>query len=63
MKDQYVLFTKEETYLVEYLIGELVLTKSISEAKVFNDYDIALNIKTLILKDCKVECSINTFID
>ena len=33
----YVLMTQEGTYLVEYLIGEVVFTSSISRAMIFSD--------------------------
>ena len=58
----YVLMTKEGTYLVEYLIGEVVFTSSISRAMIFSDVNIALKFKTLLYDRFKIKVSVNTYI-
>ena len=60
---EYVLLTDEETYFVEYLIGELVVSKSISEAMKFNDEHLALKFKKMLHNSCKLITSVNTYID
>lgn len=63
MIDKYVLLTNQETYFVEYLIGELVLSKSISEAMIFSDRDTAEKFKQMLFTVCDLDCSVNTFIN
>ena len=58
----YVLMTQEGTYLVEYLIGEVVFTSSISRAMIFSDVNIALKFKTLLYERFKIKVSVNTYI-
>ena len=58
----YVLLTKEETYFVEYLIGSLILSNSISEAMVFDNKDIALKFQKRLFNQCQLETSVNTFL-
>ena len=58
----YVLMTQEGTYLVEYLIGEVVFTSSISRAMIFSDVNIALKFKTLLYDRFKLKVSVNTYI-
>ena len=58
----YVLMTQEGTYLVEYLIGEVVFTSSISRAMIFSDVNIALKFKTLLYDRFKTKVSVNTYI-
>lgn len=58
----YVLLTEYETYFVEFLIGELILSTSIEEAMTFNDLDTAIKFKQMLLTVCSLNTSINTFI-
>ena len=58
----YVLMTQEGTYLVEYLIGEVVFTSSISRAMIFSDVNIALKFKTLLYDRFKIKVSVHTYI-
>ncbi|WP_282143997.1 hypothetical protein [Cellulophaga baltica] len=60
---KYVLFTADNKYVVEYLLRQLVLSTSITEALIFENYDLAVGFKRMLVKDCKLECSINTYID
>ena len=60
--DQYVLLTVNQTYFVEYLVGELVISKSISEAMVFDDFETAEKFKQMLFVSCDLECSVNTYI-
>lgn len=62
IKSAYVLFTDTETYVVEYLLGELILSTSISEALVFTDESQALQFKQLLYRDCRLTTSVNTYI-
>ena len=61
-KTEYVLFTHSNEYVVEYLLKQLVLSKSITEALTFDDFYVAMGFKDLLLKDCKLDCSVNTYI-
>lgn len=63
MKDKYVLLTNEQTYFVEYLIGELVLSQNISEAMIFSDFITAKKFKKMLFTCCELNCSVNTFIN
>ncbi|WP_297980250.1 hypothetical protein [uncultured Capnocytophaga sp.] len=58
----YVLMTEEGTYLVEYLIGEVVFTTSISRAMIFTDLRLAQRFKSLLYERFKIKVSINTYI-
>ncbi|WP_109299066.1 hypothetical protein [Aquimarina sp. AU474] len=60
---EYVLLTENQDYFVEYLIGELVLSNSISEAMKFNDENIALRFKHMLHNSCELVTSVNTYID
>ncbi|GGX27503.1 hypothetical protein [Aquimarina muelleri] len=59
---EYVLLTDDQSYFVEYLIGELVLSNSISEAMKFNDEHLALKFKKMLHNSCKLITSVNTYI-
>jgi len=59
----YVLLTNYNTYFVEYLFGELVLSNSIKEAMIFNDKSTALKFKTHLYENCDLVTSVNTFIN
>ncbi len=59
---EYVLLTDNQDYFVEYLIGELVLSSSISEAMKFNDENLALRFKKMLHKSCALVTSVNTYI-
>jgi hypothetical protein len=54
--------TQEGSYLVEYLIGEVIFTSSISRAMIFSDLKIALRFKNLLYERFKIKVSINTYI-
>lgn len=58
----YVLLTDKNTYFVEYLLRELVLSSSISEAMVFDDHKTAFLFKQMLKKECELVCSVNTFL-
>lgn len=58
----YVLLTRENTYIVEYLIGMLILSNSLFEAMVFEDLDTAIKFKQMLLVTCQLQTSISTFI-
>ncbi|UZO79819.1 hypothetical protein NBT05_12755 [Aquimarina sp. ERC-38] len=62
MTSAYVLFTDTETYVVEYLLGELILSNSISEALVFTNELQALRFKQLLFQECQLTTSVNTYI-
>lgn len=59
---EYVLLTEDQTYFVEYLLGELVLSNSISEAMKFSDEHLALKFKQMLHHSCKLVTSVNTYI-
>lgn len=61
--EKYVLLTPEGTYFVEYLLNQLILSDSITHAMVFNDRDTAVRFKHMLLINCNLDCSINTYID
>lgn len=63
MSNRYVLLTNQETYFVEYLISELVLSQNISEAMIFNDLNTAEKFKQMLFICCELNCSINTYIN
>lgn len=58
----YVLMTIQQTYFVEYLIGWLVMSDSISEAMIFDDEDTASKFSQMIEINCNIRTSIYTFI-
>ena len=58
----YVLLTPEDNYFVEYLIGTLVLSRSICEAMIFEDLETAVKFKTMLFITCELQTSISTFI-
>ena len=62
MENQYVLLTDQSTYFVEYLIGELVLSHSVTKAMVINSFDTAFKFKQMLWSCCNVTCSVNTYI-
>ncbi|GIZ15267.1 hypothetical protein [Capnocytophaga catalasegens] len=59
---KYVLMTEEGIYLVEYLIGELVFSTSITQAMVFTDHKVALQFKKLLYNRFGIVVSVNTYI-
>lgn len=59
---KYVLMTEDGNYLVEYLIGELVFSPSITRAMVFDDHKIALKFKKLLYDRFQIKMSVNTYI-
>lgn len=59
---KYVLMTPQGDYLVEYLIGELVFSPSLSRAMVFDDHTLALRFKKLLFERFRIEVSVNTYI-
>jgi len=59
---EYVLLTEDQNYFVEYLVGELVLSTSISEAMKFNDEHLALRFKKMLHASCQLITSVNTYI-
>lgn len=59
---EFVLLTDDQHYFVEYLIGELVLSSSISEAMKFNDEKLALRFKQMLHNSCRLVTSVNTYI-
>ena len=58
----YVLITQEGTYLVEYLIGEVVFATSISRAMIFTNLAIAQRFKTLLYERFGIKVTVNTYI-
>nr|WP_311457065.1 hypothetical protein [uncultured Capnocytophaga sp.] len=62
LNPNYVLMTEEGTYLVEYLIGEVVFATSISRAMIFTDLRLAQRFKSLLYERFKIRVSINTYI-
>lgn len=58
----YVLLSEDNNYFVEYLLGHLATSTSITKAKVFDDFYIADRFKILIYYKYKIKMSINTFI-
>ena len=62
-KEEYVLYTSDEKYVVEFLLKQLVLSKSITEALIFDDLNIALRFSEMLQEKCRIECSVNTFIE
>lgn len=62
MAHKYVLLTNRERYFVEFLIGELVLSESITHAMEFDDIEIAIKFKKMLHNTCDIICSVNTYI-
>ncbi len=62
-KDEFVLFTSNNDYVVEYLFNELALSKSITEAKTFINMELALDFKKILFSELKLNCSVNTYIE
>jgi len=60
--NRYVLLTEDQSYFVEYLVGELILSNSISEAMMFQDENLALRFKKMLYATCQLNTSVNTFI-
>tara|TARA_R110002020_G_scaffold83213_6_gene206195 strand:+ start:740 stop:943 length:204 start_codon:yes stop_codon:yes gene_type:complete len=60
--ESYVLLVKNGTYFVEYLLHELVLSDSITEAMTFDDSETAHKFKQMLFERCKLDCSVNTYI-
>ncbi len=60
---QYVLMTKNDSYFVEYLLDFLVISDSISEAMIFNDFFTATKFKEMLSNKCHVTFNISTFIN
>jgi len=60
--NEYVLLTEDQNYFVEYLIGELVLSQSITEAMKFEDEKLALRFKQMLHNSCELITSVNTYI-
>ena len=42
---KYVIFTPDEKYVVEYLLRQLILSESITEALTFDDQELAIGFK------------------
>lgn len=59
----YVLITHYNTYFVEFLIGELILSNSIEEAMIFDNLEMAFKFKEMLLNVCELKTSVSTFID
>jgi len=58
-----VLLTDQDTYFVEYLLGELVLDKSITKAMQFDTQIMAEKFQFMLMDKFELNTSINTFID
>ena len=58
----YVLITKEDCYFVEFLLGELIISKSIEEAMEFDDYGTAEKFRDMLRQVCDLHTSISTYI-
>lgn len=61
--EKYVLMTETGSYFVEYLLGQLILSPSISEALVFTDSELARKFQNHLYKECQLFTSVNRFID
>lgn len=60
---EYVLYTNQEEYIVEYLFGSLITTKHISEAMRFTTVELAQVFQKQLFVHYGLLCSINTFIE
>ncbi len=58
----YILLTSTNQYVVEYLLGHLALSPSLTEAKIFNNIYQAQDFKEFLKNECNTVCSVNTFI-
>ena len=61
-QEKYVLYTDDERYFVEFLLKQLVLSSSITEAMIFDDIIMAKKFKEMLREKCRLECSVNTYI-
>lgn len=59
----YVLITTQDTYFVEYLIGTLVLSSSITCAMDFADLETAHKFRKMLLLVCQLQTTVTTFIN
>ncbi len=62
-KGEFILFTSDNQYVVEYLLNHLILSTSISEALTFQDHYSAMEFKERLFQECSIECSVNTYIN
>lgn len=62
-ESEYVLYTSDNEYVVEFLLNQLVLSKSITEAKVFKKSENPHAFKDLLFKKFDLICSVNTYIE
>lgn len=62
-KTLYVLLTDKDRYFVEYLLKQLILSESISEAMTFDNYHTAIKFQQMLKSSCKLNCSVNTYIN
>ena len=60
---KYVIFTPDEKYVVEYLLKQLILSESITEALTFDNQESAIGFKKMLVQNCNLECSVNTYIE
>jgi len=60
---KYLLLTIHNTYFVEFLCNQLILSSSIDQAMIFDDNHTAQKFKTMLWQVCNLETSVNTFID
>jgi len=60
---KYVLFTADHKYVVEYLLRQLILSDSITEALIFENHELAIGFRKMLATDCQLQCSINTYIE
>lgn len=58
----FVLLTDDNTYFVEYLLGHLVLSVSISKAMQFDNQIMAEKFQFMLMDKFELNTSINTFI-
>ena len=58
----FVLLTKDNEYILEYLFNELVLTKHIEKAKEFDSRISAFSFKDQLQEELNLEVSVNTYI-
>lgn len=59
----FVLFTADGQYVVEYLFKQLVVTSNISEALTFDNNSSAQAFKKRLEEECDLDCSVNTYIN
>ncbi|PXX30410.1 hypothetical protein C7972_10233 [Arenibacter sp. ARW7G5Y1] len=60
---KFVLYTADNKYVVEYLLKQLILSDSITEALIFDNHEIAIGFRKMLATDCQLQCSINTYIE